>query len=84
MISFQVNDMTCGHCVGAITQALQAADPAARVRIDLAAHRVDIEPGGADAARLGEAIRQAGYAAVHIDEAQGVGAEAARKGCCCR
>jgi len=86
MISFQVNDMTCGHCVSAITKALKAADAAATVRFDLAAHRMDIEPGKADAAELSQAIKQAGYAPVQIDGANGTddrSAAPARKGCCC-
>ena len=86
MISFQVNDMTCGHCVGAITKALKAADATANVRVDLAAHRVDIELGKADAADLSEAIKQAGYASVQLGDANGAGdpsAASARKECCC-
>ena len=34
---FQVSGMTCGHCVRAVTQAIEALDPAARVNVDLAA-----------------------------------------------
>ncbi|WP_283182827.1 MULTISPECIES: cation transporter [unclassified Pseudomonas] len=40
---FSVQGMSCGHCVKAITQALQAKDPAASVRIDLAAKEVGVE-----------------------------------------
>lgn len=40
---FNVEGMSCGHCVKAITQALQAKDPAASVRIDLAAKEVGVE-----------------------------------------
>ena len=61
MIAFEVNDMTCGHCVSAITQAVKEADDGAQVRIDLAAHRVEIDPAAADAQALAEAIRDAGY-----------------------
>lgn len=84
MISFQVNDMTCGHCVGRITQALKAEDATAAVRIDLAAHRVDIEPGRAGAAELSAAIQAAGYTPTPMagisgrDEGQ---APARRAGC---
>ena len=87
MISFQVNDMSCSHCVGAITQALQDVDAAARVHIDLAAHRVDIEPGAAGAATLGAAIQAAGYTPVAVERPGTGAAEAAapvRQGCCCR
>lgn len=40
---FNVQGMSCGHCVRAITQALQAKDPAASVRVDLAAEEVGVE-----------------------------------------
>lgn len=64
MIAFEVNDMTCGHCVRAITQAVQEADPGAQVQVDLAAHRVQVEPAQADAAALQAAIAEAGYTPV--------------------
>lgn len=40
---FNVQGMSCGHCVKAITQAVQAKDPAASVRVDLAAKEVGVE-----------------------------------------
>lgn len=61
MITFVVNDMTCKHCVQAITEAVAAADPGASVQIDLAHHRVEVQPVAADAQALGDAIREAGY-----------------------
>ena len=64
MIVFEVNDMTCGHCVSTITQAVKAADKDAKVQIDLARHRVEIEPVESDAQALGDAIKEAGYTPV--------------------
>ncbi len=64
MIAFEVKDMTCGHCVGSVTKALKAVDPAATVDIDLARHRVEIGSTAADAQRLSDAIRDAGYTPV--------------------
>ena len=64
MITFEVRDMTCGHCVSTVTKAVQAADRDAAVRVDLATHRVEIEPKAASAAALGQAIRAAGYTPV--------------------
>ncbi|MBV8037129.1 heavy-metal-associated domain-containing protein [Roseateles sp.] len=61
MIAFEVNDMSCGHCVSTIAKALKAVDAGARVHIDLASHRVQIEPTEADADELADAIREAGY-----------------------
>lgn len=57
---FLVSDMTCNHCVQAITQAVQAAAPGASVNIDLSTHRVSIE-AAVDAALLKAAIAEEGY-----------------------
>jgi copper chaperone len=53
--------MSCGHCASAITQALKAADPGVQVQLDLASHRVQVEPVSANAAQLAAAIKDAGY-----------------------
>ena len=66
MIAFEVNDMTCGHCVKAITEAVKTTDVQAEVRIDLATHRVEIEPGSAAAPSFADAIREAGYTPVAL------------------
>jgi len=66
MLAFEVNDMSCGHCVGAITKALKEADPDARVEVDLPAHRVLVQPAVASAEALEEAIREAGYTPVAV------------------
>ena len=64
MIAFEVHDMTCGHCVSSITKAVKTLDKDAEVRIDLATHRVEVEPARADAAQLAAAIEDAGYTPV--------------------
>jgi copper chaperone len=66
MVSFEVNDMSCGHCIGVITRAVQAVDREAKIAIDLAAHRVRIEHAQADAAAFDAAIRAAGYTPVAV------------------
>jgi copper chaperone len=66
MITFEVQDMTCGHCVSSITQAVKALDAQARVQIDLASHRVDIDPATAGAEALREAITEAGFTPVAV------------------
>ncbi|SFZ81916.1 copper chaperone [Devosia enhydra] len=55
---FQVNDMTCGHCVGTVRNALAKALPDAAVDIDLEHHIVSVS-GDARIART--AITDAGY-----------------------
>lgn len=57
---FNVQNMSCGHCVKAITNAVQARDPAASVRVDLAAKEVGVE-SQLDAAQIIEAISAEGY-----------------------
>jgi copper chaperone len=66
MIAFEVNDMTCGHCVSTIAQALKATDKDATVQIELATRRVQVEPVLAGADAFAAAIRQAGYTPVPV------------------
>lgn len=81
MIAFEVNDMTCGHCVSTITKALKSADQGAKVTIDLARHLVMVEPTEADAQQLHDAIAEAGYSPVPIEATQ-VEAPAQGAACC--
>ena len=66
MIAFEVQDMSCGHCVGAITKAIAAVDAQARVEVDLPEHRVRIVSTHADATTLAPAIEEAGYTPVTL------------------
>ena len=62
-IEFSVQDMTCGHCVATITEAVKAVDPAGRCEIDLAARRVKVE-SAFSAERIAAAITKAGFSPV--------------------
>jgi copper chaperone len=85
MITFDIQDMTCGHCVSSIAKAVQAIDQGAQVTADLATHRVQIEPTKSDRLQLSDAIREAGYTPVPIADVEiAVGQAASRSGCCCR
>ncbi len=42
-VELTLPDMTCGHCVRAVTATVQRVDPVATVKIDLPTHRVAIE-----------------------------------------
>lgn len=79
---FQVNDMTCGHCVSTITKALMALDRQAQVDIQLGAHRVEVR-SNADAAELQQAIKEAGYNAVQAQPGPAATPQARRGGCGC-
>jgi copper chaperone len=59
-VELKVSGMTCGHCVRAVTEAIQAKDPSAKVEVVLAEGLVRAEttlPASAVAA----AITEEGY-----------------------
>ena len=59
---FNVEGMTCGHCVKAVTGAVQREDAAAEVKVDLAQKQVSVksELGSEQILQL---IRDEGYEA---------------------
>jgi copper chaperone len=59
---FSVEGMTCGHCVRAVTQAVQSQDPAASVKVDLAAKEVGVE-SNLSAEQVIHLITEEGYSA---------------------
>ncbi len=83
MIAFQVNDMTCGHCVSTITRAVKLVDPGAELSVDLQAKRVEINTSAADGSSLQVAIQEAGYSPRPAPGASPVKPQRARGGCCC-
>ncbi|MWN31428.1 MULTISPECIES: heavy-metal-associated domain-containing protein [unclassified Gilliamella] len=61
-----VDNMSCQHCVKAITKAIHEVDLKAMVTVDLAKHEVDITNSTISQAAIIEAINQAGYTVVEI------------------
>ncbi|WDM59916.1 cation transporter [Pseudomonas sp. NEEL19] len=59
---FNVQGMTCGHCVKAVTRAVQEQDAAAKVEVDLVAKQVRVQSTLAQEQVLA-AIRDEGYQA---------------------
>ncbi len=60
MLTLDIPNMTCGHCVRAITEAVHRVDPQAQVQTDLAQHQVHVT-GPAERAALVAALTEAGY-----------------------
>lgn len=60
MYEFEVKNLSCGHCVATVTQAIQARDPKARVQVDLRTQRVRVDTDAAEHV-LRAALEQAGY-----------------------
>jgi copper chaperone len=63
---WKVSGMSCGHCVRAITQAIQALDPQAQIQVNLAQATVNIESSLTQAA-IAAAIEEAGYAVQSVE-----------------
>ncbi len=61
MTEFEIKNMSCGHCVGAITKAVKQLDPAATVETDLASKIVKVDSSQGREV-LAAALAEAGYA----------------------
>lgn len=60
MYELTVENMTCGHCVSAVTEAVHTIDPAALVEVDLKGKHVKINSAAA-LDPIKAAIVDAGY-----------------------
>lgn len=57
--TYRVTGMTCDGCVRAVTNAIRARAPAAKIDVDLKAGKVRVD--GADTASVTAAIQEAGF-----------------------
>ena len=60
MHRFTLPDMSCGHCVAAITEALKAADDQAGVEIDREARTAEVD-SALPRETLAAVLTEAGY-----------------------
>ena len=60
-ITLQVEGMSCGHCIRAVTKAITALDEGAKVDVDLAAKRV-VAQTSLPRADLVRAVEEEGFA----------------------
>lgn len=60
VVELNVEGMSCGHCVRAVTEAIQARDPAARVEVALDTGLVRADTT-LDRATVAEAVAAEGY-----------------------
>ncbi|WP_114638311.1 heavy-metal-associated domain-containing protein [Polynucleobacter necessarius] len=64
MLSLKVSGMTCGGCINAVTRAVQAQDPGARVQADLVTQIVQLETT-LSLAQVSQLITDAGFPVVN-------------------
>ncbi len=62
MLKLSVPDMSCGHCVKAITEAVKAVDATASVTPDLGSKTVSVETL-AESGKILKSLDDAGYPA---------------------
>lgn len=60
MIEFDIPAISCGHCVRAVTEAVQAADPQAQVQVDLPTRHVTVQTSATREALVAQLV-EAGY-----------------------
>lgn len=60
MVTLEVSGMVCGGCATAVTRAIEARDPGARVQVDREAGRVQADTSLSPEAAA-EAVAAAGY-----------------------
>lgn len=60
MHEFNLPDMSCGHCVKAVTDAAREVDPQARVEVDLDRKQARVE-SAQPRERFVDALKEAGY-----------------------
>lgn len=60
MYEFLVSGMTCGSCVGSISNAVKAFDPKAEINVDMKAQKVNVQSTKSQA-EIKETIEEAGY-----------------------
>lgn len=64
MFNLKVSGMTCGGCINAVTRAVQAQDPQAKVQADLATQIVNLETSLSPEV-AGQLISDAGFPVVN-------------------
>lgn len=61
MLRFRIANMTCGGCAKGVAATLREVDPAAELRFDLERREVTVARATQDAAKLEEALAEAGW-----------------------
>jgi copper chaperone len=61
MLTFQVEDMTCGHCVRAIKEAVRLLDAGAAIDVDLGRKHVRVQSDRLSVQAVHGALMKAGY-----------------------
>jgi copper chaperone len=64
MLTLKVSGMTCGGCINAVTRAVQAQDPQAKVQADLVSQTINLETTLSEA-QASQLITDAGFPVIN-------------------
>ncbi len=56
-----IEGMSCGHCVSAVREALEAVEGVEVEHVEIGAATIRYDPAATDRARLHDAVEDAGY-----------------------
>lgn len=59
-MKYQIQNMTCGGCGRHVTEAVQAADPSAKVQVDLRQRTAEVQSSLPEEV-ISQALEEAGY-----------------------
>lgn len=62
-VTLDIQGMSCGHCVGAVTRALESVNGVTVEQVRLGTATVSFDPAAADADAIARAVEEAGYEA---------------------
>jgi copper chaperone CopZ len=68
-IQLNISGMTCGACVGHVTQGLQSVSGVQSVVVDLASNTATVSGEVLDLSQLVEAVNEEGYGASEVSDA---------------
>ncbi|HEU5062012.1 MAG TPA: heavy-metal-associated domain-containing protein [Solirubrobacterales bacterium] len=60
-LTLNVPEMSCGHCVAAVSGAVEQVAGVSAVDVDLASKRVEVTGEGLERNTVAAAVREAGY-----------------------
>ncbi len=63
-LTMDISGMTCGHCVGSVTRALEKLDGVAVEQVAIGKANVRYDPGATSPATIAAAIEDEGYRVV--------------------
>jgi copper chaperone len=66
-LTMKIDGMSCGHCVGSVTNALEALDGVDVEHVSIGEATVAYDPGATSPATITQAVEDEGYAVVTTD-----------------